>query len=126
MMHGMRRAIPLVLMAGVLGGSQALQAQHLPVQGCRAAISCAGPRGYSTLWQSAGESNVAFSVGVSVFDGKLRGRVVKPVRTDIDWRAIDAAVDLFIKRNALRRPRPETGPDDAKRADDPASRPPSR
>jgi hypothetical protein len=86
-------------------GAAALSAQHLPVGGCRAAASCAGPRGFKSLLDFAGEGNPPlFSIGAS-YQGRLALRVVKPARPDpADSRAVDAAVALFLKRHPLRVP----------------------
>ena len=105
-MRNVRRALLLTALAGAgLLPAARLSAQHLPVQGCRAAISCAGPRGYYSLRNPA-EGNTLFQVGVGVYDGRLQGRLVRPIRTDVDWKAVDAAVEIFVRRNRLRRLEP--------------------
>lgn len=101
-MRSARRAV-LVLAVAAFVFAEGLQAQQLPVTGCRAAASCAGPRGFSTLRQSSGEVNTLFSVGFSVADGRIAWRVVQPPRVDFDERAVHAAVDLFVRRTPLRR-----------------------
>lgn len=99
-----RRALLLAVLAGLFPAVR-LIAQQLPVQGCRAAISCAGPRGYYSLTNAA-EGNTLFQVGVGLSDGRLQTRFVRPVRADVDWKAVDAAVEIFVRRNGLRRPPP--------------------
>ncbi|MFN2385359.1 MAG: hypothetical protein ABR576_03590 [Thermoanaerobaculia bacterium] len=109
----MRRALLIASFAGLFPAA-GLIAQQLPVQGCRAAISCAGPRGYYSL-TNATEGNTLFQVGVGLYDGRLQGRLVRPVRSDVDWRAVDAAVEIFVRRNTLRRPDPATSRNDSAR-----------
>ena len=102
----------LVLAPFLFLGVAALSAQHLPIGGCRAAASCAGPRGFKSLLDFAGEGNPPlFSFGAS-YQGGLSLRIVKPVRPDpADSRAVEAAVALFLKRHPLRVPaRPEDAP----------------
>ena len=101
-MGNVRRALLLAAVAGLFPAGR-LIAQQLPVQGCRAAISCAGPRGYYSL-TNATEGNTLFQVGMGLYDGRLQGRLVRPVRADVDWKAVDAAVEIFVRRNRLRRP----------------------
>lgn len=113
MMRNVRRALLLTVLAGLLPAAR-LAAQQLPVQGCRAAISCAGPRGYYSL-RNPTEGNTLFQVGVGVYDGRFQGRLVRPIRTDVDWEAVDAAVEIFVRRNSLRRP-DRSGPHDDSRA----------
>lgn len=108
MMKSVRRALLLTALAGLLPAAR-LTSQQLPVQGCRAAISCAGPRGYYSL-RNPTEGNTLFQVGVGVYDGRLQGRLVRPIRTDVDWKAVDAAVEIFVRRNRLRRPDPVPSP----------------
>jgi hypothetical protein len=109
----MRRFRPAVLLAASLFfGTASLPAQHLPAGGCRAAASCAGPRGFSLLRNSSGGGNLLFSVGAS-YAGRLSFRVVRPARPEpSDTRAVEAAVALFLKRHPLKgagRPDGATG-----------------
>jgi hypothetical protein len=107
-MVDVRRALLLAALAGLAPAARSV-AQQLPVQGCRAAISCAGPRGYYSLTNAA-EGNTLFQVGVGLYDGRLQTRLVRPVRADVDWKAVDAAVEIFVRRNRLRRPEPAPPP----------------
>lgn len=121
-MSNVRRALLLTAVAGLLPAAR-MSAQQLPIQGCRAAISCAGPRGYYSL-TNATEGNTLFQVGVGVYNGRFQGRLVRPVRADVDWRAVDAAVEIFVRRNRLRRPEPAPSSDSPVRPD--RSAPPER
>lgn len=99
-----RRALLLVPLLSL--GAAAVSAQHLPIGGCRAASSCAGPRGFKSLLDFAGEGQVFFSIGAS-YNGGLSLRVVKPVRPEPpDLRAVEAAVALFLARHPLRASAP--------------------
>ena len=105
----MRRIFPRRLLpfaSALLFAAGSAQAQQLPVMGCRGAASCAGPRGFSTLFQSAGEGTPFFAVGLSFYDRKFRLRVVTPPSPYPDFRAIDASVALFVSRHPLRLPPP--------------------
>jgi hypothetical protein len=105
-MRWMRR-IPFLLLAAMLACTGLAGAQQLPVTGCRAAANC-GYKGFSTLLSSAGENypaSSAFAVSLSVAGGKLQARVARVPSSEIDWRAIDAAVDIFVRTTPLRKPR---------------------
>lgn len=104
-----RAALVLAFAFAALLPAGRADGQQIPIMGCRAATSCVGPRGFSTALQSAGYGNTFFSVGFSVADGNMRWRVVRPpaVEFDLDERAVDAAVDIFVRRTPLKTPSAE-------------------
>lgn len=118
------RRLALLLGLALLAGAGVARAQQLPVTGCRAAANC-GYKGFSTLLSSAGENypaSSAFAVSFSVSGGELQARVARVPSSEIDWRAIDAAVDIFVRTTPLRKPRSEApAPEDPDGSDQDSS-----
>jgi hypothetical protein len=106
MMGPMHRLAPLALaLAAMLALAGAARAEQLPVMGCRAATNC-GYKGFSTRLSSAGEgySSNLFGVSLSVDGGTLQARLARVPSQTVDWRAVDAAIEVFIRSKALKTP----------------------
>lgn len=98
----MRREAGLAVLALFAGGSTVLEGQQIPVSGCGAALSCAGPRGFSTL--TGKTNNNILTISSRGWQPRLDvGVNLPPPPTPLDEGAVATGAAIVLSRNRKLR-----------------------